>query len=44
MHRLPIRALLGLALLVVSWFYGRFVFGIGPGGTKGKAEGETATV
>lgn len=35
---------LGLALLVVSWFYGRFVFGIGPGGTKRRAEGDTAAV
>lgn len=25
---------LGLALLAVSWFYGRFVFGIGPSGRK----------
>lgn len=25
---------LGIALLVVSWFYGRFVFGIGPNGAK----------
>lgn len=29
---------LGIALLVVSWFYGRFVFGIGPNGAKKAAE------
>ena len=28
---------LGIALLVVSWFYGRFVFGIGPSGARNKA-------
>jgi len=25
---------MGIALLAVSWFYGRYVFGIGPSGTK----------
>ncbi len=31
---------LGIALLVVSWFYGRFVFGIGPSGARNKATAE----
>jgi uncharacterized membrane protein len=29
---------LGIALLVVSWLYGRFVFGLGPSGKRAKEE------
>lgn len=29
---------MGIALLAVSWFYGRFVFGIGPSGAKRAAD------
>lgn len=29
---------MGVALLVVSWFYGRFVFGLGAGGNRAKAQ------
>lgn len=35
---------LGIALLVVSWFYGRFVFGIGPSGNKAKPDAGAAPV